>query len=285
MKNLSHLWKKPLLSDNTIKTNEQTNTPAKCLPPQLRLEKVSVLYDKKIAVENASLIIPAGKITALVGPSGCGKSSLLSTINRMTDNIQGCQVNGNIYLDDECISDKKINLSALRRRIGIVSQQPNPFPMSIQENFLFPLKEHGIRDTKTACHKMEQSLKQVGLWAEIKDRLKSQALDLSGGQQQRLCIARCLVLNPSVLLFDEPCSALDPVSSKTVEDLIKSLKTRYTILMVTHNLSQARRIADYTAVCWVQAGNGCIIESGETSTIFEKPVHPITQAFCSGMQG
>ncbi len=282
-----------LESDQTEKLhNKQAILPPSTKPsaeritaPPVSLTNVSVRYNDLIAIEQANLDVPAGQITALVGPSGCGKSSLLSTINRMTDTIPGCHVSGEIWVGDKNILHTSTDLSYLRRQVGMVFQQPNPFPLSIEENIRFPLKEHGIRDKATVNHMIESVLTQVGLWPEVNSRLKQNALRLSGGQQQRLCIARCLALKPSVILFDEPCSALDPLASATVEELIKQLTPTYTVLMVTHNLAQARRIADHIAVCWMQSGCGCIIESGDTESIFERPIHPITRAFCQGDKG
>ena len=174
--------------------------------------------------------------------------------------------------------------ATLRRRIGMVFQQPNPFPLSIIDNLRFPLAEHGV-PRRERDRRAEQVLRAVGLWEEVKGRLSQSALGLSGGQQQRLCIARALVLEPQVLLLDEPCSALDPVSSKVVEELIVSLKGRYTLLMVTHNLAQARRIADSVTVCWMQEGCGCVVESNACHLVFEHPSHPITAAYCAGAAG
>jgi len=271
-----------------IKRPIESSTPPSDRPrsaPTMSLKKVTIRYKDIIAIEDANLDIPAGKITALVGPSGCGKSSLLASINRMTDTIPHCQVSGEIMLGDKDILQANTDLSLLRRQVGMVFQQPNPFPLSIEENIRFPLKEHGIRAADELNEIVETVLTQVGLWHEVKDRLKQNALQLSGGQQQRLCIARCLALKPAVILFDEPCSALDPISSSTVEELIKQLRLDYTVLMVTHNLAQARRIADHVAVCWVQSGCGCIIESGDTESIFERSIHPITRAFCQGDRG
>lgn len=253
--------------------------------PSLSLKNVSIRYNNTIAIEGANLEVPAGQVTALVGPSGCGKSSLLASINRMTDTITDCRVSGDIFVGSDNIRGEKTDLTQLRRQVGMVFQQPNPFPLSIAENIRFPLKEHGIKDKAIVDEIVETVLSQVGLWDEVKDRLNVNALQLSGGQQQRLCIARCLALKPNVILFDEPCSALDPISSATVERLIKQLTPEYTVLMVTHNLSQARRIADHMAVCWVQSGCGCIIESGDVDSIFERSVHPITRAFCHGEKG
>tara|TARA_R110001606_G_scaffold399222_2_gene582423 strand:- start:77942 stop:78799 length:858 start_codon:yes stop_codon:yes gene_type:complete len=254
-------------------------------PPALTLKNVTVSYGQKIAIENASLSASAGAITVLVGPSGCGKSSLLASINRLTDTFTNCNVKGDIHIGLKSVLDPDSNLYQLRRRVGMVFQQPNPFPLSIEENISFPLREHGERDGKIIRQKIISALQSVGLWDEVKDRLNTSALKLSGGQQQRLCIARCIALEPDVILFDEPCSALDPISASKVEALIKSFKGRYTIIMVTHNLAQARRIADHVAMCWVQEDCGCIIESGDAKSVLEHSIHPVTQAFCQGLQG
>ncbi|MED5390025.1 MAG: phosphate ABC transporter ATP-binding protein [Pseudomonadota bacterium] len=252
-------------------------------PPMLALQGVSVHYGEQAAIEQASLTVGAGELMALVGPSGCGKSSLLASINRMTDSIVGCRVSGTVALGGEVI-DHSQDATALRRRIGMVFQQPNPFPLSIIDNLRFPLAEHGVARSERDV-RAEQALRAVGLWEEVRGRLPQSALGLSGGQQQRLCMARALVLEPQVLLLDEPCSALDPVSSKVVEELIVSLKGRYTLLMVTHNLAQARRIADSVTVCWVQHGCGCVVESNACRQVFEHPSHPITAAYCAGEAG
>ena len=249
----------------------------------LELQQVSVYYGNQAAIEQASLSVRAGELMALVGPSGCGKSSLLASINRMTDGIPGCRVSGTVLLGGDALSASQ-DAATLRRRIGMVFQQPNPFPLSIIDNLRFPLAEHGV-PRRERDRRAEQVLRAVGLWEEVKGRLSQSALGLSGGQQQRLCIARALVLEPQVLLLDEPCSALDPVSSKVVEELIVSLKGRYTLLMVTHNLAQARRIADSVTVCWMQEGCGCVVESNACHLVFEHPSHPITAAYCAGAAG
>ena len=249
----------------------------------LELQQVSVYYGNQAAIEQASLSVRAGELMALVGPSGCGKSSLLASINRMTDGIPGCRVSGTVLLGGDALSASQ-DAATLRRRIGMVFQQPNPFPLSIIDNLRFPLAEHGV-PRRERDRRAEQGLRAVGLWEEVKGRLSQSALGLSGGQQQRLCIARALVLEPQVLLLDEPCSALDPVSSKVVEELIVSLKGRYTLLMVTHNLAQARRIADSVTVCWMQEGCGCVVESNACHLVFEHPSHPITAAYCAGAAG
>lgn len=251
--------------------------------PSLVLESVSVSYGEQVAISDASLQVQPGELMALVGPSGCGKSSLLATINRMSDGVSGCRVGGKIWLDDEDIRQRG-DLVALRKQVGMVFQQPNPFPLSIIDNLLFPLAEHRVPRSQRRA-RAEQALRDVGLWEEVKGRLSQPALGLSGGQQQRLCIARTLVLEPQVLLLDEPCSALDPVSSRVVEALIRSLKGRYTILMVTHNLAQARRLADSVTVCWLEGQCGCVVESNGCEQVFENPAHPITAAYCVGEAG
>lgn len=251
--------------------------------PSLELERITIRYGQITAIQDASLRVERGDIMALVGPSGCGKSSLLNSINRLTSLIPGCQVSGRILLDgaDSAALDDTI----LRRTVGMVFQRPNPFPLSISDNIRFPLREHGIRNRHELNSRIAQVLQDVGLWDEVKDRLDASALTLSGGQQQRLCIARALALQPSVLLFDEPCSALDPIASSVVENLITRLKGRYTVLMVTHNLAQARRVADTVAVCWMNSGCGCVIETGPTRLLFEAAKHPVAAAYFNGESG
>lgn len=246
---------------------------------------LTLRYHGKPAFEDVSLTIPRGEISSLVGPSGCGKTSFLSCLNRLTDLIPGAAVSGSIRMGDLDVTNGSVDVIALRRRVGMIFQKPNPFPLSIRKNLEFPLREHGLRDRSTLDQTIEQALRDVGLWDEVKDRLSSSALSLSGGQQQRLSIARALALKPEVLLLDEPCSALDPISSGIVEDLIKGLKGRYTLVIVTHNLAQARRIADSVAVFWVQDGTGRLIEHGAARQIFESPRDPLTSAYVSGMRG
>lgn len=258
-----------------------------CCEPQpfIEIERLSLHYGKKLAFQDVTLSINRGCITALVGPSGCGKTSFLTCLNRLTNLIAGCRVSGRITIDTLDVLAPDTNVIQLRRRIGMIFQKPNPFPFSIQKNLEFPLREHGFRDRDQIAIIIETGLRDVGLWDEVKDRLDSPALALSGGQQQRLCMARALVLAPEVLLMDEPCSALDPISSGVVEDLIMSLKGRYTVLIVTHNLAQARRIADFAALLWVQNGAGQLIEAGIAKQIFEDPRDPLTAAYVSGMRG
>lgn len=252
--------------------------------PAIEISDLAIHYGDKTALSGASLQVKAGRITALVGPSGCGKSSLLSVINRLSD-LQACTVTGQVLIDGKDILAPATDIMALRRRVGMVFQKPNPFPMSIADNLRFPLREHGIRAPVQLRQRVEEVLTLVGLWDEVKDRLHHSALQLSGGQQQRLCIARALCLSPRVLLLDEPCSALDPLATAVIEKLISSLRGRYTVLMVTHNLAQARRIADEVAVCWVRQGSGYIVEAGETAQVFEFPSRAITAAYLSGTQG
>lgn len=242
-------------------------------------------YGDKLVLDDVNLSIYKGRITALVGPSGCGKTSFLASLNRLTDLISGCRVSGEIHVDGMNVLSPQTDVIQLRRRIGMIFQKPNPFPFSIRRNLEFPLREHGLRRPDLIQHTVERTLKEVGLWDEVQDRLDSPALTLSGGQQQRLCIARALALSPEVLLMDEPCSALDPLSSGIVEDLITSLRERYTMLIVTHNLAQARRIADHAALFWVQNGTGRMIEYGPSEQFFESPRDPLTAAYVSGARG
>lgn len=257
-----------------------------CVPkPFIDVDQLSLHYGQKPAFHNVTLSINQGCITALVGPSGCGKTSFLTSLNRLTDLIPGCRLSGRIQLDGLDVLDSHTDVIRLRRRVGMIFQKPNPFPLSIKKNLEFPLREHGLRDREQIAITIETGLRDVGLWDEVKDRMNSPALALSGGQQQRLCMARALVLSPEVILMDEPCSALDPLSSGVVEDLIVGLRGRYTVLIVTHNLAQARRIADYAALFWIQNGAGQLIEAGTAKQIFEAPREPLTTAYVGGMRG
>ena len=207
--------------------------------PALRISDVTIRYGSQIAVRDVSLDIPANKITGLIGPSGCGKSSLLTAINRMSDMNAQCKVSGSIKFGDQEVLNGKVDLISLRKKIGMISQRPNPFPVSIRKNIELPLREHGCRNRQQLAEKVEEVCRITGLWDEVKDRLNASALSLSGGQQQRLCIARALSLDPEVILMDEPCSALDPISSGVVEDLVASLKAKATIVLVSHDIAQA----------------------------------------------
>lgn len=251
----------------------------------IRTESLCIYYDDKLAVRNVSIDVPTGKISAIVGPSGCGKSTFLSALNRMTDLVPNARVTGNVIVDCCDIQDSRRSPAQLRRCVGMIFQKPNPFPMSIRNNIQLALREHGNRDRLKLDAITQGVLSDVGLWDEVKDRLDDPALQLSGGQQQRLCIARALALKPSVLLMDEPCSALDPIASAKVESLITSLSGQYTILIVTHNLAQARRISDEIAVFWAIDGAGEIIEKGPTATVFDNPTHPTSRAYFDGVAG
>ena len=247
----------------------------------IRISDVTIRYGSQIAVGDVCLDIPANKITGLIGPSGCGKSSLLSAINRMTDMNSECSVTGSIQFGDQEILNGKVDLISLRKRIGMIFQRPNPFPVSIRKNIELPLREHGCRDRQKLAAKVEEVFRITGLWDEVKDRLNASALGLSGGQQQRLCIARALALEPEVILLDEPCSALDPIASGVVEDLVSSLKAKATIVLVSHDIAQARRIADQIAVFWYENRAGRLVEVCEKEE-FENTTHPITRCFIDG---
>lgn len=249
------------------------------------IRELAINYGTHQALRDVSLEIHRGCITAIVGPSGCGKSTFLAALNRMSDMLPECETRGTIQYGDQQIHAKRIDLIQLRRRVGMIFQKPNPFPLSIRKNLTFPLKQHGLNKSADREAAMQSALEQVGLWNEVKDRLDRPALALSGGQQQRLCIARALALKPEVLLFDEPCSALDPIASGVVEDLIVSLRGDYTQIVVTHNLAQARRIADDVALFWVQDGCGQLIESGPAAEFFQTPRHELTAAYIAGARG
>ena len=257
-----------------------------CEPiPQLQVHDLSVAYHRKPVLEQVCLDIYRGCITALIGPSGCGKTTFLSTLNQLTRSNSSAQVSGSVLFEGQELLHESVDLLGLRRRIGMIFQKPNPFPLSIQRNLDLPLREHGVSDRRLRQQKIETALRDVGLWDEVADRLNASALSLSGGQQQRLCIARALVLEPEILLMDEPCSALDPIASAVVEDLIQSLRGRYSIVIVTHNLAQARRVANYAAFFWMTERVGKLIEFGQCQRLFETPAHQLTAAYISGAKG
>ncbi|WP_334120060.1 phosphate ABC transporter ATP-binding protein [Limnobacter sp.] len=257
-----------------------------CVPtPIIDVQGLRVSYNGITALDDLSLQIHQGCITALIGPSGCGKTSFLSSLNRLTDMIPHARVEGRIEFDGLNIHDPNVDVRALRTHVGMIFQRPNPFPLSVRKNIEMPLREHGIAGKQVLHERLERALTDVGLWDEVKDRLDQSALGLSGGQQQRLCIARALALEPKVLLMDEPCSALDPISSGVVEDLVLRLKGRYTVVIVTHNLAQAKRIANYAAFFWMKEKVGKLIEYGQSRQIFEEPGHELTAAYISGVRG
>ncbi len=254
-------------------------------PSYFSVTGLSVSYNGRAALRDVTLTIPERSITAIVGPSGCGKSTFLSCLNRLDEMTPGCMVDGRIIADGQDIHASTVDLGALRKQIGMIFQRPNPFPLSIRANLTFALRHHGLHDRARLEHEVETALQAVGLWAEVKDRLDAPALGLSGGQQQRLCLARALALQPAALLLDEPCSALDPIASGVVEDLIASLGQRYTVVIVTHNLAQARRIADEVAVFWSSGEGGWLAEHGATRAVFEAPQTQIAQHYISGSRG
>lgn len=260
--------------------------PPCCVPdPLIHVEGLSLHYGRKPVLENISLTINRGCITALIGPSGCGKTSFLSSLNRLTDLIPSCRVEGRIRIGPIDVRSPVTDVLALRLKVGMIFQKPNPFPLSIRRNIELPLREHGVRNRKQRREIVASVLQDAGLWDEVKDRLDAPALSLSGGQQQRLCIARALALRPEVLLLDEPCSALDPIATEVVENLITSFRGRLTVVVVTHNLAQARRISDYAAFFWMQNNTGRLIEHGPSESIFAAPQDALTAAYVNGNSG
>lgn len=244
-------------------------------------QELNLFYGTSHALKNISMDIPKQAITAFIGPSGCGKSTFLKTLNRMNDFIDGVKITGTVLLNGENIYDPKVDTTLLRKKVGMVFQQPNPFPMSIYDNIAYGPRIHGLKDKKKLDEIVEQSLIGAALWDEVKDRLKKSALGLSGGQQQRLRIARALAVEPEVLLMDEPTSALDPISTLKIEDLMEELKEKYTVAIVTHNMQQAARISDYTAFFLV----GEVIEYAETEKLFSMPEKKQTEDYITGRFG
>ena len=244
----------------------------------LSIENFSLWYGSKQVLHQINMGIPTGKVTALIGPSGCGKSSLLRCVNRMNDIVEQVDFEGDMKLRGEPIYSAEVNVIELRKKMGMVFQKPNPFPMSIFENVVYPLRIDGERNKGRLLEACERALREAALWDEVKDRLSENGLKLSGGQQQRLCIARAIVASPEILLLDEPCSALDPIATGKVEDLIERLKGEYSILIVTHNMQQASRISDYTAFLYL----GHLLEYGSTSTIFTRPKLRETEDYITG---
>lgn len=248
---------------------------------KITAEKLNLYYGDLHALKDVSLNAAEKLVTALIGPSGCGKSTFLKTLNRMNDLIPGVKVSGKVTLDGEDVYAKEMDVTVLRKRIGMVFQTPNPFPMSVYDNIAYGPRIHGLKNRRQLDEIVEKSLKGAALWDEIKDRLKKSALGLSGGQQQRLCIARALAVEPEVLLMDEPTSALDPISTMKIEDLILNLKEKYTIVIVTHNMQQAARISDNTAFFL----NGEIVEYAKTNDLFSMPQNKKTEDYITGRFG
>jgi phosphate transport system ATP-binding protein len=247
----------------------------------LRVEKLNLFYGSKQALFDIDLSIPACRVTALIGPSGCGKSTLLRCFNRMNDLIDEVRIEGAVHLGGVDVFDPRVDVIELRKRVGMVFQKSNPFPKTIYENIVYGLRVQGVRSKPQLDETVEKSLRGAALWDEVKDRLHESGLSLSGGQQQRLCIARAIAVEPDILLMDEPCSALDPIATAKVEELIHELKERFTIVIVTHNMQQAARVSDRTAFFYL----GRLIEYDDTSKIFMNPSNPQTEAYVSGRFG
>ncbi len=247
----------------------------------LQVKDLSLYYGEKQALFDINMAIPKQKVTAFIGPSGCGKSTLLRCMNRMNDLVDGVQIKGELLLDNDNIYDKSVDVAALRRRVGMVFQKPNPFPKSVYENVAYGLRLLGVNDRRTLDEVVERALKRAALWDEVRDRLHDNALGLSGGQQQRLVIARAVAIEPEVLLLDEPASALDPISTLKIEELIYELKDKYTIVIVTHNMQQAARVSDCTAFMYM----GKLIEFGDTNQLFTNPRERQTEDYITGRYG
>ena len=248
---------------------------------RLKIEKLNVSFGKNHVLKDVTFNIKSNSITAIIGPSGCGKSTFIRCLNRMNDIIPSARITGKILLDDINIYDSNYEPYELRKKVGMVFQKPNPFPKSIIENLAFGLRLHGIKNKTQIEGRVVSAIKSAALWDEVKDRLHDSAFSLSGGQQQRLCIARALAIEPEVILFDEPCSALDPISTAKIEDLMIKLKQRYTIIIVTHNLQQAARISDYTGFLYL----GKLVEFGETTKLFTAPKEKLTENYITGRFG
>ena len=264
-----------VIPDNTLGQIHADN-------PRMKARNVDVFYADKHAIDNISLDIASGQVISFIGPSGCGKSTFLRCLNRMNDTIDSCRVSGEIMIDDQNIYDSSIDVVLLRARVGMVFQKPNPFPKSIFDNVAYGPRIHGLATTKVELDQIvEISLQRAGLWEEVKDRLDQAGTGLSGGQQQRLCIARAIAVSPEVILMDEPCSALDPIATAKIEELISELREQYTIVIVTHSMQQAARVSDRTAYFHL----GKLIEVGDTKQVFTNPLHALTQDYITGRFG
>ena len=264
------------------KSEPEPNSEKSAAPDKVKIENLNFYYGKTRALKNITLSIPPNQVTAFIGPSGCGKSTLLRTLNRMNDVIPGTRVEGRVELDGEDIYAPRTDVVSLRRRAGMVFQKSNPFPRSIFDNVAYGLKINNLTHSKSElAARVESSLRAAAIWDEVKDRLNASAYGLSGGQQQRLCIARALAVEPEVVLMDEPCSALDPIATQKIEELIVELKARYTIVIVTHNMQQAARVSDLTAFFWL----GEMIEFNTTEKMFTKPDKQMTEDYITGRFG
>ena len=251
------------------------------MTPKIELRGLSVYYGQTRALSNVNLALAANRVTALIGPSGCGKTTLLRALNRMNDIVAGARREGDVLLDGTSIYAPGTDVAALRRRVGMVFQKSNPFPKSVFENVAYGLRINGLSDRREIEERVEESLRAAAIWTEVQDRLHAPALTLSGGQQQRLCIARALAIRPDVLLMDEPASALDPIATQRIEELIHALKKAYTIVIVTHNMQQAARVSDVTGFFW----NGTLVECGPTENVFTAPRERLTEDYVTGRFG
>jgi phosphate transport system ATP-binding protein len=262
----------------------QAAAPLRTIPqPEVALEvrNLNLYYGKAQALYDVTLNVPRGHVLAFIGPSGCGKSTLLRCFNRMNDLVDGCRVEGQVIVDGRNVFERSVNVAELRRRVGMVFQKPNPFPKSVYENVAYGLRLLGVKNKGQLDEAVERALRQAALWDEVKDRLQSSGLSLSGGQQQRLVIARAIALEPEVLLLDEPCSALDPIATAKIEDLLDDLKKKYTIVIVTHSMQQAARVSDFTGFMYM----GKLIEFGETKALFTHPTNQQTHDYITGRFG
>jgi phosphate transport system ATP-binding protein len=283
---LSNAFPLPPASARSAERTTTTESDAAARPTKIDIRNLSVFYGKFRAIAEISLAIPAHQVTAIIGPSGCGKSTLLRAINRMTDLTPGSRAEGEILLDGEDILAPDIDVVQIRQRVGMVFQRPNPFPKSIYDNVAYGPRLYGIRKQTELDEIVERSLERAALWDEVKDKLHQSGMALSGGQQQRLCIARALAVEPAVILMDEPASALDPIATLKIEDLMQRLKEEYTMVIVTHNMQQAARVSDYTAFLMIDDQRaGRLVEFGTTNRIFTRPEKKQTEDYVTGRFG
>jgi len=275
---------KKAISKQNLEVDQQQETVGDrfCKNPKMTMRNVNVFYGEKQAIHDVSIDIAKNEVIAMIGPSGCGKSTFLRAINRMNDTVEGCRVEGDIKLDGDNVYQKNLDVVELRARVGMVFQKPNPFPKSIFENIAYGPKIHGLADTRVDLDEIvEGSLRKAGLWEEVKERLHQPGTGLSGGQQQRLCIARAIAVSPEVILMDEPCSALDPIATARIEELIEELSQNFTIAIVTHSMQQAARVSNRTAYFHL----GKLIEVNPTEQVFTMPKHKLTEAYITGRFG
>ena len=273
-----------LKSEQALELDESHVTVGQscCDNPKMTMRNVDVFYSDKQAIYDVNIDIAKNEVIAMIGPSGCGKSTFLRTLNRMNDTVEGCRVDGQICMDGQDLYSPKLDVVELRARVGMVFQKPNPFPKSIRDNVTYGPKIHGLADTRVDLDEiLEKSLRKAGLWEEVKDRLDQPGTGLSGGQQQRLCIARAIAVSPEVILMDEPCSALDPIATAKIEELIEELSHNFTIAIVTHSMQQAARVSHRTAYFHL----GKLIEVNPTEQVFTMPKHPLTEAYITGRFG